>query len=136
MTTEYILQIFMVILLIVINIKYISGISVTCYTCDDCPVPFNASSPKVGIKSDCKWCATLNVADRHQPIRKCTQELNSRIVLLALTTTRVLYNVDKNTVVEVYLYFYNYGVHSTDLHGDLIDHDQYKLQFICNLLHL
>ncbi|VDP26962.1 unnamed protein product [Schistosoma margrebowiei] len=50
---EYTSQILLSILLIIVNIH--CSLSLSCYECNPCPVPFRNSS--VGIRHNCKWCA-------------------------------------------------------------------------------
>ncbi|CAI2725328.1 unnamed protein product [Schistosoma spindalis] len=48
-------------------------LSLSCYECDPCPVPFRNSS-LVETRHNCKWCATLSVKHYSTPIRKCSPE--------------------------------------------------------------
>ncbi|CAH8479193.1 unnamed protein product [Schistosoma guineensis] len=68
---EYASRILLSILLIIVNIH--CSLSLSCYECNPCPVPFSNSS-SVRREHNCKWCATLSVEHYPTPIRECAPE--------------------------------------------------------------
>ncbi|CAH8479041.1 unnamed protein product [Schistosoma intercalatum] len=66
---NYTPQILLVILLIVFKLDYSTSLS--CYTCETCPDPFNSSYPQVNNQSGCAWCAKITLKKRRSPIRQC-----------------------------------------------------------------
>ncbi|CAH8438220.1 unnamed protein product [Schistosoma bovis] len=66
---NYTPQILLVILLIVYKLDYSTSLS--CYTCETCPDPFNSSYPQVNNQSGCAWCAKITLKKRRSPIRQC-----------------------------------------------------------------
>lgn len=47
--------------LVLFSSLLISGASLSCYTCETCPDPFNSSYPQVNNQSGCAWCAVSEV---------------------------------------------------------------------------
>ncbi|CAH8460958.1 unnamed protein product [Heterobilharzia americana] len=62
-------NILLVILLVIVSTDY--ALSASCYTCNPCPIPFDASSHLVRNESGCVWCAKISVGESTIPIREC-----------------------------------------------------------------
>ncbi|CAI2725324.1 unnamed protein product, partial [Schistosoma spindalis] len=60
------------VMLILINIEY--GLSLKCYTCGFCSIPFDPQSPLVYQQEDCKWCAKINIKGIPFPHRLCAAD--------------------------------------------------------------
>ncbi|CAH8834251.1 unnamed protein product [Trichobilharzia szidati] len=65
-------QLLLVTLLIIASASY--TLSISCYVCDDCPKPFNVSSPRVGVATGCKVCITASIDLFEGDVRKCSDK--------------------------------------------------------------
>ncbi|CAH8485076.1 unnamed protein product [Schistosoma curassoni] len=72
MTMMYLAQIILVTMLLLINTEY--SLSLKCYTCSFCSIPFDPNSPLVDEHYGCKWCAKIRIEGIPFPHRLCAAD--------------------------------------------------------------
>ncbi|CAH8484968.1 unnamed protein product [Schistosoma margrebowiei] len=68
----YLEQIILVTMLLLINTEH--SLSLKCYTCSFCSIPFDPNSPLVTEHDDCTWCAKITIKGIPFPHRLCSAD--------------------------------------------------------------